>query len=254
MGKWRGNMPMVWLDAGHGMGNRKAGVMDPGATWFGRLLEYGKRAVTRWWWEHNMAKGYVNRVAAKLRAAGVGVFITNSGKYTERAGKAWAAGCDFGVSHHFNAPASGTGSESFVHPHAGSFSKELQRQLHKRVVPATGVKDRGMKQYGYAVLAGKIPAVLWEIVFVGKDLQKFQTNLESIVDAEVAAILAVCGITAKLRPAPPQAAVEYVEFTMHARLEDVPALTVVAKEMGKAAEYRKAPKDSPTGWTGKRVN
>jgi len=248
MGTWRnGSRPKVWLDVGHGLGNRTAGVMDPGATWFGKLLQFVGGWLTGLWWEHTLAAGYVARVAAKLQAAGVDTYITKSGKYTGRAAAAWNAGCDFGLSHHFNAPSTGTGSESFIHPMAGAFSKELQRQIHVRLVPATTVRDRGMKQYGYAVLAGKIPAVLLELVFMGPDLQKYQTNLDAIVDAEVDGILAKCGITKAA------AKVQYVEFTIHARLADVPALTAVAKDMGKVAEYKKVAKDSWHSWTGTRA-
>lgn len=254
--KPRGSRFKIWIDAGHGLGNRTAGKTDPGATWYGKLIIAGV-AELRTWWEHTLANGMANRVAKRLRDAGVDVYITNSGDYTKRAGRAWAEGCDFGVSLHFNAPVTGSGTETFIHPQASAASKELQRLLHGRLVAALGLRDRAMKQHGFAVVAGRIPACLVEVCFMGpKDLQRYQERAKKVEDALVAGLLARCGMTEKsATPAKPQTpAIEYVEVSIHARVDDVPALAAIAKEMGKAAYSKPTTAGSHKTWSGTKIN
>lgn len=69
------------------------------------------------------------------------------------------------VSLHLNA-GGGHGTETYTHPGASAQSKKLAAAVQYRVLDALGVTDRGVKSHGYAVIAGKCPAILCEVAFI----------------------------------------------------------------------------------------
>ncbi len=126
---------LIGIDPGHGMGNRRRGVYDPGAVAFG--VEEAKVVL-----EFAQALAYV----AKLR--GIPVWYTRRSAFEEaplsrRVGRAVNAGCRVLVSLHCNAgPPGATGAETF-HPSTGS--EEFAERCQVASLASLGLRDRGVK-------------------------------------------------------------------------------------------------------------
>lgn len=89
----------IAIDPGHGMGNRRAGVFDPGAT---------KRVGTETFAEADIVLRYGHTLRKLLEDRGISVFMTRTSSadpasVSRRARRAAAAGCTHYVSVHLNA-------------------------------------------------------------------------------------------------------------------------------------------------------
>jgi N-acetylmuramoyl-L-alanine amidase len=243
-------MHIIAFDAGHGFGSKTAGVMDPGATFTGKV-----RGVFRVWWEHTLAKGLVKRTGAALVAKYPGQVkvIYPTGRYTSRHAWAVAHGATRYISIHFNGN-NVDGYEDFVHTNAGSVAKNLRGELHRRLTAVNGLKDRGLKSAGFAVLSGKLPAVLIETAGMNaKNLDIYQGRVQNHVDAIVAAIAAHLGLTGAPAPHDP-AARTFKKVTLHIDARNEGAAAAAAKTLGAAAYSEDTTQDSWKSWLGKKLN
>ena len=144
----------IYLDAGHG--NSGSAGYDPGATANG-------------YFEANETKELVGKIAYYAQNLyGLKVYNgTNSNlNFPDRQGDALKRGCTAYLSIHFNA-GGGTGTETYASSQYGANgSMKFQDIVHGNLVAATGLVDRGQKDFGFSVLCGKVPAVLCEIAFI----------------------------------------------------------------------------------------
>lgn len=149
----------ICVDIGHGLGNKKSGVFDPGA------VAAGVR-------EADIVLDWGNELRGILMAAGhkvvrTRVSHTDPCPITRRAPIAKEYGCQVMISLHCNA-ANGraSGTETFYRT-AG----DLAKRVNDAAVGALGTKDRGIKKESesqhtrLAVMAFQ-PCVLLEIGFI----------------------------------------------------------------------------------------
>jgi N-acetylmuramoyl-L-alanine amidase len=149
------------LDAGHGLGNRKRGVFDPGA------VSNGIR-------EADIAMDWTNELRAILIDRGVKVIRTRASNadpasISDRAGIARAYGGNVMLSFHCNA-ATGTasGTETF---YRGESNKPMAERLNSAVVQALGTRNRGAKtesasQHTRLAIMAFQPCFLIELGFI----------------------------------------------------------------------------------------
>ncbi|GAA0361104.1 N-acetylmuramoyl-L-alanine amidase family protein [Bacillus horti] len=143
--------PLIYLDPGHG-------AHDPGAG----------GANTR---EKDVVLAVSNKLFALLEAdQDIDVQATRKTdvflSLTERTDLANKAGADMFLSIHANAATSSSahGTETFVHVNA---DRTFGSIVHKHLVKATGLRDRGLKEANFSVLRNsKMPAALIEIAFI----------------------------------------------------------------------------------------
>ena len=144
----------IYLDAGHG--NSGSAGYDPGAAANG-------------YFEANETKELVGKIAYYAQNLyGLKVYNGTGSNlnFPDRQGDALKRGCTAYLSIHFNA-GGGTGTETYASSQYGaSGSMKLQDIVHGNLVAATGLTDRGQKDFGFSVLCGKVPAVLCEIAFI----------------------------------------------------------------------------------------
>ena len=144
----------IYLDAGHG--NSGAAGYDPGAAANGYFAA-------------NETKELVGKIAYYAQNLyGLKVYNGTGSNlnFPDRQGDALKRGCTAYLSIHFNA-GGGTGTETYASSQYGaSGSMKLQDIVHGNLVAATGLSDRGQKDFGFSVLCGKVPAVLCEIAFI----------------------------------------------------------------------------------------
>lgn len=149
----------VYLDAGHGYGNRGDGY-DPGASGCG-------------YEEATLNVELVNKIGSQLTSSyGIDVFEnTDGGLYTERQSEAASLGCDAFVSIHFNASdGSASGTESYIHSYnAAEGSSLLQDCIHPQLIEGVGLSDRGEQKNNFAVCSGSVPATLLEVCFIDNE-------------------------------------------------------------------------------------
>jgi N-acetylmuramoyl-L-alanine amidase len=159
----------VILDPGHGMGNRRSGVFDPGA------VSGGIR-------EADIALAWVNELRAILRAAGhkvirTRVSNTDPAPLGKRAAIATQYGGDIMLSIHCNA-ANGTanGTETF---YRGEANRDQAERINAALVASMGTRDRGVKtesssQHARLAVMAFQPCFLIELGFIdhGVDLSK----------------------------------------------------------------------------------
>lgn len=164
-------MIKLWLDAGHGQENRRAGVFDPGAV-HGKLneAEQAYKLVEAGLW-----------VAANHFANLIDVGLTRDSR-TEpapvagRDDEAKREGATHLISVHLNA-GGGHGVETF---YRDAQDKKLASIVQSAAVSAFGLRDRGLKlesesQHSrLAVLDFAPPACLWEAGFIDhpSDMEK----------------------------------------------------------------------------------
>lgn len=146
-------MKTICIDAGHG-------GKDPGA------CAGGVR-------EKDIALDVAKKIRAHLQAVGYGVILTREqDKFVSlgnRAAEANMWGADLFVSVHCNsAPnSSANGMEVYVHTSRGADSTRAAHAIYDRLLPASGLKGRGVKANNYAVLRETaMPAVLVELGFI----------------------------------------------------------------------------------------
>jgi N-acetylmuramoyl-L-alanine amidase len=151
----------VIIDAGHGLGNRKRGMFDPGA------VSNGIR-------EADIAMAWANELRYILIARGKKVIRTRASNadpasISDRAGIAMAYGGDIMISLHCNA-ATGTasGTETF---YRGESNKAMAERLNAAVVRALATRDRGVKlesasQHSRLAIMAFQPCFLLELGFI----------------------------------------------------------------------------------------
>ena len=177
-------MQKVVIDPGHG-------GKDPGGTGGG----VREKAVVL-----NVAK----KIAAYLEARGCTVMLTRETdvfvELSDRARMANAAKADLFVSIHCNsAPnSSATGMEVYVHTSRGADSTRAARAIYDRLLPASGLRGRGVKSKDLAVLRETaMPAVLVELGFISSDNDRAKLVSdewqERAADAIAAGIMEVIG-------------------------------------------------------------
>ncbi len=179
----------IILDPGHGMGNRRSGVYDPGAVGINKVTEA------------EIVMDWANEIRAFLQCLGHKVIRTraNASDPAHISDRAEIARDYHGavmLSLHcnsFNGTANGT--ETF---YRGESNKALAKWVNDAVVNALGTKDRGIKTEGasqhsrLAVMAFQ-PCVLLEIGFIDNpdDFRKMtDADLRSKACQELANILA----------------------------------------------------------------
>ncbi|MDR2087983.1 MAG: N-acetylmuramoyl-L-alanine amidase [Clostridiales Family XIII bacterium] len=183
---WADGKLSVVLDPGHGA--ETVGKRSPD----GSLIEYA--------FNRDMAA----RVKAHLERHGVEVFLTvtddSDPPLEERCAVANAHGADAFVSLHANANGNGktwmsqNGWEIYVYK-KGSFSERLANAIHDETIPASGLADRGVKDYNYYVIRNvNMPAVLIEHGFFTN-----QTEIELLKSPEFRERLAVMDAKGILR-------------------------------------------------------
>lgn len=131
--------PVICLDPGHGMSNRKAGVYDPGAT-----VRVGSKEIT----EAGIVMDWANELKIQLEMLGARVIRTrinasDVAPVSERAAIAHEYGCAALISLHCNAAnGKASGTETF---YRGTANAALATACNDAVRLALGTKDRGIK-------------------------------------------------------------------------------------------------------------
>ena len=153
--------PVCIIDVGHGMGNKRAGVFDPGA------VSNGIR-------EADIALAWANELRAILRARKIPVIRTrvdnlDPAPIGQRARIAKDYGGTIMLSLHCNA-SSGTasGTETF---YRGDSNKAFAMRLNQAVASAIGTRNRGSKtesqsQHKRLAVMSFQPCFLIEIGFI----------------------------------------------------------------------------------------
>ncbi len=157
----------VAIDPGHGMGNKKAGVFDPGAT---------KKVGGETFAEADFTLRYGLTLKKLFQDSGVEVFMTRSSSADSapvgrRASRAAAADCTHFVSIHMNSSPSSQANGVEVEFRDDGKDRPLAERLLKRLLKVTGFNDHGNdKRTDLAVLKFKPgPAVLIELGFITND-------------------------------------------------------------------------------------
>ena len=165
-------MKHVCLDPGHGMSNRRAGVLDSGACAFGKK-------------EAEIAMDWANELRAILQARGhkvtrTRINSTDPAPVGERAGIAEQYGCDIMLSLHCNAAnGAANGTETF---YRGEANKPMAEKINAAVCKALGTKSRGVKtesqsQHARLAVMAFQPCFLIELGFIDN-----AADLERMID------------------------------------------------------------------------
>lgn len=156
----------VYIDAGHG-GN------DSGAVSGGYV-------------EADLTRDLAYRVSDRLNSMGISTYVCDNGLgYKLRQHEAFMLDCGLFVSIHFNA-SGGSGTESYIHSYnSAAGSSRLQREIHKRLIAALGLVDRGMKREAFAVTGGRVPSTLLEIAFIDRpsDMKQYMSRRDQAASA-----------------------------------------------------------------------
>lgn len=178
--------PRIAISAGHGLSSRKPGAFDPGA------VAYDRREAVA---VYNLAK----RIVADLRVLGrygAEVMFRDAGYFASADDEAAKWGADVFVELHFNAgPATASGVETLHHP---ASTARLATLIHKRLVPAIGIKDRGVRvREDLAVLRPhqRMAAALVEVAFISSkhDMAYYLENRDDVERAILNGILEYVG-------------------------------------------------------------
>lgn len=150
-------MKIVCIDAGHG-------GKDPGAESGGVQ-------------EKDIALTAALKVGALLKDCEV-IYTRTEDVYvglSERALIANQAKADLFVSVHCNSvdDESAHGMEVYHHTHASEAAKRAAREIYDKLLPASGLRGRGIKAKDLAVLREtKMPAVLVELAFISNEFDR----------------------------------------------------------------------------------
>jgi N-acetylmuramoyl-L-alanine amidase len=195
-------MAYVAIDAGHGLHTP------------GKRTPDGER---EWSFNNKVALAAI----AKLQYNGVKVLRVDDPtgatdiSLSTRTSKANAAGVGLYLSIHHNANTgqwgSWTGTETFTYDGSNPKSEAAAKEIHKRLVGAMGLRDRGMKKDNFHVLREtKMAAVLTEGGYMDStiDIKKLRDDnvLKAAGEAIADGIMAYFGITPKVVVAAPVAA------------------------------------------------
>lgn len=154
----------IAIDAGHGMGNARRGVYDPGAA-----AKAGAQAFA----EADIVLGYALALGNLCEQSQIECFMTR-GSSTEpapvggRAARAGAAGCTHFVSIHLNSSAQPRANGLEVLYRDEKKDRPLAAVLQQALLEVTGFRDRGIdRRTDLAVLKfSQGSAVLIELGFV----------------------------------------------------------------------------------------
>jgi len=143
----------VCLNSGHGQKNN--GVLDVGAVGATGYKEYIE------------TKELADLVSTKLKYDDIETLVIQDGDLWDVTNQANAWKADYFLSIHCNAfSADSHGVETFSLETMGK-GRQLAQAIHKELVPATGLYDRGLKTANYHVLREtNCPAVLTEVGFI----------------------------------------------------------------------------------------
>jgi N-acetylmuramoyl-L-alanine amidase len=153
----------IWIDPGHGFGNRNPNQFDPGAV----TKDHTEAEIVLMW-------GLAGRWVLNTEF-GIDTFLTrdDDSDYAfvgTRAAQAMAANCDYGISLHMNAAGVGaTGTEVFYRDAA---DKRFSNLVLNAAIKALGLNARGVKSEGQsqhqslAVMDFKPPMALLELGFI----------------------------------------------------------------------------------------
>ncbi len=178
----------IILDPGHGMGNRRAGIFDPGAI----------AGTAR---EADIALAWANEIRGELMKRGNKVIRTrvdnnDPAPVGARANIANQYGGDIMLSIHCNAATGkANGTETF---YRGEANKVMASRINAAVVAALGTRDRGVKiesasQHGRLAVMAFQPCFLLEIGFIdhiGDRTKMLDPELRKIACKQLAEILA----------------------------------------------------------------
>lgn len=169
----------IAIDPGHGMGNRKGGLYDPGAV--GNKLE-----------EATVVLHYAKLLVAECVKRGWKTWLTRqnekeSAPVGNRASRARAEGCNVFVSLHCNAAATAqaTGTETLYLD-----DLKLAQLVQRNIVKSLGLVDRGVKRRDdLAVLNFNGPAVLIEFGFISNaaDVARFTNSAVQVATVKAIA-------------------------------------------------------------------
>jgi len=152
----------IAVDPGHGMGNTKKGVFDPGATAKVGNVTFEEAEITL---QYGLSLNFL------LRKAGIATFMTRDGqgddaRLEQRAPRAEQAGCTQFVSIHLNSFDTPVANGVEVH-YRRDVDEELATRIAANIANVSGLKNREAKQSNFAVLKfGGGPAVLIELGFI----------------------------------------------------------------------------------------
>nr|WP_275585090.1 N-acetylmuramoyl-L-alanine amidase [Peribacillus deserti] len=155
----------IVLDAGHG-------GTDPGAI--------GNDKKT---FEKNLTLKMVQQTAALLKGSGANVILTRSSdtypSLDARVNLAEKYRADAFISVHYNSESKHSANGIETYYYSASKDKKLADTLHSKIVKASGMKDREVRQNSFRVIStNNRPAVLLELGFISNssDLSKIKTE------------------------------------------------------------------------------
>lgn len=159
-------------DIGHGLGNRKPGVMDPGA-------------VSGGFTEHALAEIFVGKLSNAERALGASVTVSQDTPLRYRKADAIADA----TSWHLNA-GGGTGVEVWVPWGAGSAARAKATRIGLAIAHALDLPWRGIKRSARLSVLNHGFDRLVELGFIDNptDRARFEARIPAIVEAVVATI------------------------------------------------------------------
>jgi N-acetylmuramoyl-L-alanine amidase len=170
--------PVIILDPGHGMSNRRKGVYDPGAT----VKHVAEEATIVMWW--------ANKLRDELRARRIPVVRTrvdqrDPAPVSARAKIAKDYGGKFMLSLHCNAAnGKATGTEVI---YRGSENKQEAAAISSLVSSILGLRNRGAKtedstQHGRLAVMAFQPTFLLEIGFIDNPGDRERMMDEDLID------------------------------------------------------------------------
>lgn len=171
---------LICIDAGHGC-DPQTRIGDPGATNGGL-------------WESAATLATAKILSRELKAAGFEVVMTRENNdfvtLKERCDIANRAGADLFVSIHCNSSENreAQGIETWRHP--STSQKAIAENVQRRMIEATGARDRGVKDGNFYVLRHtKAPAILCEIGFIShteESVRLFKTYYQTRIAKAIA--------------------------------------------------------------------
>lgn len=167
--QWKGRHKemKICIDAGHGMGNRQAGIYDPGAC---HVYEHKTKNIE----EADINLEYALELESIVKREGLSAFLTRRTKWEpcqlrSRVSRAKAAGCNRLVSFHVNEAENDNATGVEVLYRDEKYRKYAQF-LCEMISSVSGLKSRGAKHRSdLAILALPVPAVLIELGFICND-------------------------------------------------------------------------------------
>jgi len=171
----------IAINAGHGnkgIGNSSSNGIDPGAIGPSGYQEYIE------------TKEITDLVSTKLKFNGIETLVIQDGDLWDVTNKSNAWKSDYFISIHCNSfSADSHGVETFSLASTGK-GRMLAEKVHKELIPATGLYNRGLKSENYHVLRETdCPAILTEIGFISNPKEEALMK-DSVWDDKVSSAIA----------------------------------------------------------------